>query len=402
MGVSIFSLFEQRAGIKMSQLLLQHPLLSHLLLRQDTQIDLILMQYQHPMFKILFLSVAVALSHHYCVGGADLKPDLHPNSPHRVGPLIGLDLSRQYDAINAVLEKKTESDEPEVNFDKLRHWLKSWRFNKLCIETQKAAKLILSLAEVNNRPNQCSLKSYNILYANFNAANGLHEWNHEKSYSNNRITKVLRKIINQHAYGCFRRYFDLYREQVKLIEPEVKQFVENLFKDLIIESYGEEKGRYLLSSESELLNFIKVYPMTSLVIISPNYWLNQLRRLSSENSPDNNYMGKSFPIHGKDLLPRNNEDKVFVRKVDKLKLKFLFDKHIHKPCSEFMLKLETIFKPIDFDTRTLQMPAEKGELDFYLNWATFELCDATILYKDIVIEKMAHYEDKIVALEKLN
>lgn len=336
---------------------------------------------------ILFAAIAITLNLGFCFNKQqDSSLDWLPKiSTFSEGP----DLSREYAAINSLLEKQTKSDEAKENFDKIRHWLKSWHLVRLSKEQLDAARLFISLAKL-NKLNQCNLDSFNILHANYIAANSIaHFGKKHLASSNHRINTIIGKFIDQYTSDCLDSYFDLYRKQMEQVGSEIKESVEGLVKNVIFELYGKGRGKIVLNNQDELLNFVKIYPIIYLAIIDNNNYL--LNELKNSNSNDWNEKSIMKPV---ELDWLGNK----VKQVDRFKLQSLYDKYIYKPCKEYILKLEIVFKPIDFGTRTLKVPVKSGEqLDFYLNWATFELCNTLTFYKDVLIENMANYVDRIAA-----
>lgn len=304
-------------------------------------------------------------------------------SPYRRFFAKGTDLMDQFAVINKILEKDVRSEEIDANFKHIDLALKlPWGITgKSGGKAMKEALLIFSSLRQINEKNRCNLNAYNILKMNYNAANGLPEWGYERDFAKRRINKIVRTIVDRHVEACKGKYFDLYRDQVKKVNPGLKVFAETLARNLIYHKYGKEEGKEILGDAEKLLKYTL---REGHKCLKPVYLLQEMRRLA-KNDPNSKYV-EPIPTEwlGRQVFKTNKEE------LSKLTMKYL-----HKPCKEYVIKVETIFVPADYDNRFLPTPAKSDELDYYLNWAAFELCDTLALHTVAAQSTIAEYTNRM-------
>lgn len=197
----------------------------------------------------------------------------------------------QYYVIKKILEKNVESEELDANFEHIDsalklHWGSSGKSGDKAMG--EALLLFKSLQELNDPKNQCNLKAYNILRRNYNAANGLPHRGYVRFWGKLRVNKIVRGFVDRHAEHYSPIYLDLYKEQVKKVDPSLKEFAETLVKNMIFKRHGQEEGNEILGGAEKLFNFGQEYAMTHKIHNDPAYCLQEIRRLA-KNVPNSKY-----------------------------------------------------------------------------------------------------------------
>lgn len=304
-------------------------------------------------------------------------------SPHRIALDKGLELMEYMNGLNKYLETYVKSEYPPLNFARCEESLRHDKRPKW-VETYE---LFRSLRDVSGN-NRCNLKSYNILHRNENAINGLPHWNLEVNFKGRRINKILKGYQESHAKDCRERYFELYREAVKKLKPGVKEFAETLVKSLMVRNRGKEEAEAMLGDAKKLERFVLEYPKISSKSVGDIPWcLQEIRRLTKDDPLRHHLEPVPTPWFGGRVL----------MKVNKEEARKLYYKHWEQPCRDYMLVMEQIFVPLEYDYRFYETPAKEDEQDFYLNWAAFELCDTMSLmhFGNIVPDNVVEYQERM-------
>lgn len=142
---------------------------------------------------------------------------------------------------------------------------------------------------------------------------------------------------------------------------------------MINKRHGQEKGEKILGDAEKLLKFAQDKAMTRMVTRDPAFCSSEMRRLA-KNDPNSKFVEQQ----PKELLSKP------IRKTNYEELQKLYIKYVRRPCRDYVMKLETIFMPADFDSHYLLTLPKQDELVFYLNWVAFSHCDLMVLYTYIL------------------
>lgn len=281
-------------------------------------------------------------------------------------------LKDAFDDISDILEREVNSERPEENFLVVDKQLKlDWPDSERGRKMVCALKLFRSLPQL---AEQCNLGAYSaIMKSESKEMASLPQWQLELLHaSDRRVNKIAKQFQINNSKRCSSLYPSLFKVLIKQLTEEKVQFAITLLENLLKSRLANEQAaNNAMNDPDKLLYFALDFPMLSQLLDEPEFLLNELKRLVKDEFKT-------------EIEPEEEFDKFRTS---------LYEKHLIKPCSEYVNTLSPVFYSAEVASNVFRAPTDSNELQFYRNWAAFKLCTSILKENGkLVINKLMEYE----------